>query len=203
MPSSTERRPWEQLLDGNRRWVEECSTAGTGRGAARRSGTALTQHPLAAILGCSDSRVPAEILFDQGIGDLFVVRTAGHVIDTAVLGSIEYAVEVLGVQLVVVLGHDGCGAVAAATGVVDGGPLPPGHIRYVAERIAPHVRRARQAGAVTPSEVGGRHSVLTAELLRKRSVVVGDAVRRGTLSVLAAQYDLSAGTVSEVERVAA
>lgn len=199
MPTNS---PWKRLQQGNRRWIEERSTAGAGRGAARRAETSLTQEPFAAVLGCSDSRLPAEILFDQGLGDLFVVRTAGQVLDTAVLGSIEYAVEVLGVRLLVVLGHDGCGAVAAATGIVDGQPVPPGHIRDIAGHIAPNVLRARNAGAETATEIGGQCTVFTAELLRERSSIVDTAVRRRKLALVPAQYNLSSGEVIQVERIA-
>jgi carbonic anhydrase len=153
---------------------------------------------MAAVLGCADSRVPAEILFDQGLGDLFVTRTAGHVLDSAVLGSIEYSVGVLGVSLIVVLGHEGCGAVAAAARLVDEAEVPPGHIRDVAERIAPSVLRARAAGAGTLATIGAQHSLYTAELLAQRSVIVDEAVRRGALTVVPVQYCLGTGLVAEV-----
>jgi carbonic anhydrase len=186
---------WERLLNGNRRWVERRSTAGNRRAEARRAATSTGQNPFAMLLSCADSRLPVEILFDQGIGDLFVVRTAGHTLDTAVLGSVEYGVEVLGVPLIVVLGHEGCGAVAAATGVADGGLLPPGHIGEIARQIATHVHEARRAGAETPEEIGGRHSLMVAEQLRDSSAIVEDALRDGRLAVRAAQYNLSSGLV--------
>ncbi|MFI5957490.1 carbonic anhydrase [Cryptosporangium sp. NPDC051539] len=187
---------WAMLRDGNVRWTEGRSTADSHRGAARRSETRAAQAPFAVVLGCSDSRVPAEILFDQGLGDLFVIRTAGHVVDAAALGSIEYAVEFLGTELIVVLGHDECGAVATATDFLDGGHIPPGHIRDVAEWIAPHIVRARVAGASTNADVCSQHSHYTAELLAARSPVVNAMVRRGG-SVVAALYSLSSGKVSE------
>jgi carbonic anhydrase len=192
------RDPWARLREGNLRWVEDRSTAGGDRGAARRAETSRSQTPFALVLGCSDSRVPAEILFDQGLGDLFVVRTAGHVVDSAALGSVEYAVEVLGVSLIVVLGHEECGAVAAAARVVDDGEVPPGYIRDIAERIAPNVVRARRAGAVTAAEIVGQHSMHTVELLRQRSPLVDAAIRRGALAAVPARYCLSSGTVTEV-----
>jgi carbonic anhydrase len=195
--------PWKRLQDGNLRWREDRSTAGDGRGAARREETSQGQNPFAVVLGCADSRLPAEILFDQGLGDLFVVRTAGQVLDTAVLGSIEYAVELLGVRLIVVLGHTGCGAVAAATGIVDGAPVPPGHIRDIAGHVAPNVLRARAAGAETPDEIGGQHTLFTADLLRERSTIVDTAVRRRKVTLVPAQYDLSTGAVARVEPLSA
>ncbi|MCO8274995.1 carbonic anhydrase [Actinoplanes sp. TRM 88003] len=190
--------PWTRLREGNLRWTEDRSTAAGDRGAARRAQLNESQNPFALVLGCADSRVPAEILFDQGLGDLFVVRTAGHVVDAAALGSVEYAVEILGVSLIVVLGHEGCGAVAAATRVVDDGLVPPGYIRDIAERIAPDVTRARRAGATTQAEIAAQHSLYTVDLLRERSSMVDAALRRGAVTAVPAQYCLSTGLVSEV-----
>jgi carbonic anhydrase len=102
------------LREGNERFVRG-EMLHPSQGVDHRSELSVAQHPFAVIFGCSDSRVAAEIIFDQGLGDVFVVRTAGHVLDTTVIGSIEYGVDVLGASLVVVLGHDSCGAVAAAT----------------------------------------------------------------------------------------
>lgn len=185
------------LLEGNARFVAGRSTAGVRRGAARRAELVGSQAPDAIVLGCADSRVPVEILFDQGLGDLFVVRTAGHVLDAAVLGSVEYAVELLGVPLVVILGHDGCGAVAAATAMVDAGKVPPGSIRDVAEHIAPDVVRARIEGATTFEETVEQHARYTVELLRERSALVDAAVRAGRLTVVPARYALGSGEVTE------
>ncbi len=98
------------------------------------------------VFGCADSRVAAEIIFDQGLGDMFVVRTAGHVIDSAVLGSIEYAVTVLNVPLIVVLGHDSCGAVKATLAALDDGEVPGGYVRDVVERVTPSILLGRRDG---------------------------------------------------------
>jgi carbonic anhydrase len=194
--------PWQRLLDGNARWVAGRSEADTGRNAARRAELTESQSPFALVLGCADSRLPAEIVFDQGLGDLFGVRTAGHVLDAAVLGSVEYAVVQLAVPLIVVLGHEGCGAVAAAAGVVDSAAVPPGFIRDVVEHIAPNVLRARSEGAGNSDEVGGQHTIYTIEQLRQRSAIVDGAVRRGELEIVAARYCLGTGEVSEVLPVA-
>jgi len=190
--------PWARLLDGNARWIEGRSTADGDRGAARRAEISRSQAPFAVVVGCSDSRVPAEILFDQGLGDLFVVRAAGHVVDSAALGSVEYAVEILGVSLMVVLSHAECGAIATATRVVDEAWVPVGYIRDIAERIAPNVLRARNAGATTANAIGGQHAIYTIELLRQRSLIVNDSVRRGALTAVSAQYCLGSGIVTEV-----
>ncbi|GIF21432.1 carbonic anhydrase [Actinoplanes tereljensis] len=189
---------WARLSEGNIRWVEGRSRADGQRGAVRRAELTTSQNPFALVLGCADSRVPAEILFDQGLGDLFVVRTAGQTVDSAVLGSMEYAVEVLGVELLVVLGHEGCGAVAAAARVIDEVAVPHGYIRDVAEKIAPNVLRARLAGASTPEEVGAQHAAYTLELLRERSSALDNAIRRGALGAVATQYSLKTGRVCEV-----
>jgi carbonic anhydrase len=185
------------LLEGNARYLTGCGTADARRGADRRAELTGSQAPSAIVLGCADSRVPVEILFDQGLGDLFVVRTAGHVVDGAVLGSLEYAVELLGVPLIVILGHDGCGAVAAATAMVDEGKVPPGCIREVVEHIAPDVVRARFEGAETFGETVEQHARYTVELLRERSALVDAAVRSGRLAVVPARYSLASGQVTE------
>jgi carbonic anhydrase len=115
-----------------------------------------------------------------------------------VVASVEYAVGMLAVPLIVVLGHDGCGAVAAATSVVDGDSAPPGSIRKIAEQIAPHVSRARSSGAANATEIGGQHTLFTAQTLRRRSAIVWDAIDLGELVLVPAQYTLSDGTVDEV-----
>ncbi|GIE75522.1 carbonic anhydrase [Actinoplanes philippinensis] len=197
MPTHDNRSPWAMLQAGNARYVEGRSNAQVRRSPERRSELVGSQAPSAIVLGCADSRVPVEILFDQGLGDLFVVRTAGHVVDSAVLGSIEYAVQILAVPSIVIVGHDGCGAVAAAIAMVDQGMVPPGSIREVAERIAPDVVRARLAGAGTFEETVEQHACHTAELLSERSALIADAVRAGRLTVTPTRYSLSSGRVTE------
>src|SRR5919199_6278979 len=130
------------LLDGNERFVRG-DVAHPNQDAERRVASAADQSPFAVIFGCSDSRVAAEIVFDRGLGDLFVVRTAGHLVGEEVLASIEYAVEVLETPLIVILGHDSCGAVGAALQAHESGVTPPGHLRSIVERLTPEILQAR------------------------------------------------------------
>src|SRR5689334_1959788 len=164
----TAEEAFEVLLAGNRRFV-----AGTpehpNQDAARRRDVAPAQAPFAVLFGCSDSRVAAEIVFDRGLGDLFVVRTAGHVVDTGVLGSLEFGVDVLEVPLVVVLGHDACGAVKATLDAHAGGVMPGGYVRDVVELVTPSVLAARRRGVEDVDGVVHEHALATAALLVERS----------------------------------
>ena len=126
------------LLAGNRRFVLG-QREHPNQDADRRRAVAPGQRPFAVLFGCSDSRLAAEIIFDRGLGDLFVVRTAGHVVGPEVLGSIEYGIAILDVPLVAVLGHDSCGGVAAALKVARDGEMPPGAIGSVVEHVLPSV----------------------------------------------------------------
>ncbi|WP_158896119.1 carbonic anhydrase [Amycolatopsis anabasis] len=189
----TAREAFETLLAGNRRF-----TAGSpehpNQDAARRAQVAPGQAPFAVLFGCSDSRLAAEIVFDRGLGDLFVVRTAGHVVGAEVLGSIEYGVSVLGCPLVVVLGHDSCGAIAAARDAADGGRAPAGFVRDVVERVTPSVLAARAAGRETADEILHEHIRHTVDLLLDRSRVLAERVAEGHLAVAGLSYQLADGT---------
>lgn len=187
----------ELLLAGNQRFVAGESEH-PNQDAARRAVLAESQRPFAVLLGCSDSRLAAEILFDRGLGDLFVVRTAGQVLGAEVLGSIEYGVDVLGCRLIVVLGHEGCGAVAAATDVLDGGTVPGGYVRDLVEHVAPSVLTARAAGHRAPDEVLAEHVSRTVDLLLERSRSLGRQVDAGTIGVVGLRYQLADGTVDLV-----
>jgi len=186
MPAATLAR----LLEGNRRYVEGRPQAATA--TANRVELANAQRPFAVILGCSDSRVPVEVVFDQGPGDLFVIRLAGNIVTGEVLASTEYAIEVLGSGLVVVLGHSGCGAVAAAVARANDGAKFPGHIGLLAEAIAPSARDEH------PVEANARAS---ARALTARSSIVRAAVARGGVRVVAAIYDLHTGVVTLLDQI--
>ncbi|MFI7680906.1 carbonic anhydrase [Actinophytocola sp. NPDC049390] len=184
--------PWQRLVTGNRRFA-----AGRPRhphqAPAHRESLVDAQHPIACVLGCADSRVPAEILFDQGLGDLFTVRAVGEVLDDAVVGSVEYAVEHLHVPLVVVLGHSGCGAVKAAIDLVGGTSEVTGSVDTVARAIEATVR-------ATPPNPDG--TAFLAACVRNQTIRVADELTRRSHTVAAvrprivtAVYDLRSGLV--------
>jgi carbonic anhydrase len=200
--SPTPLAVWTEMQEGNARFV-----AGEPRhprqDVDRRHELAAAQAPRAALFGCSDSRLAAEIIFDEGLGDLFVVRNAGQVISDSVVGSLEYAVAVLGVPLIVVLGHDACGAVRAAiesTGA--DAPALPAHIWRLIAPIVPAVRRVQRelvaeggvATEVDPEHVGREHLRDTVAELLHSSELISDAVAAGTLAIVGANYRLSEGT---------
>ncbi|MFI8266340.1 MULTISPECIES: carbonic anhydrase [unclassified Streptomyces] len=193
----TPRDAFELLMAGNQRFVSG-ATEHPNQDAARRTEIAPSQQPFAVLFGCSDSRLAAEIIFDRGLGDLFVVRTAGHVAGTEVLGSIEFGVSVLDAPLVVVLGHDSCGAVAAACSALENGRTPGGFVRDVVERVTPSVLAARAAGRETAEEILAEHIEHTVDLLLERSRVVAERVAAGRLGVVGLSYRLADGSAQLV-----
>lgn len=196
--TETQRTPaeaWQEMARGNEGFVTGAPRH-PRQDVERRQGLAGSQHPQAALFGCSDSRLAAEIIFDMGLGDLFVVRNAGQVISDSVIGSLEYAVAVLKVPLIVVLGHDACGAVQAAidTEQPDAAPLPP-HIAQLIAPIGPAVRRVATKGSSDPTEVGREHLRDTVLELLTSSELIGAAIAAGTLAVVGANYRLREGEV--------
>ncbi|KIQ66555.1 MULTISPECIES: carbonic anhydrase [Kitasatospora] len=189
----TPTEAFEMLLAGNGRFVAG-GPEHPNQDAARRAQTAPAQAPFAVMFGCSDSRLAAEIIFDQGLGDLFVVRTAGHVLGPEVLGSIEYGVSLLGTPLVVVLGHDSCGAVAATREAVAAGATGEGFVRDVIERVTPSVLAANAAGHTDNSHFINEHIRHTVALLMERSRILSDAVAAGRTAVVGLSYRLVDGT---------
>lgn len=185
------------LKDGNARYVMG-ATEGPDRDQPRRAYTSRHgQNPAAILVSCSDSRVPPEILFDRGIGDLFVIRVAGNICGISEMGSIEYAVEHLHVPLLVVLGHSKCGAVTA---VVKQEHVE-GNLLAVAQRIAPAVEKTVRARPGLSRddlvEESARENVwLQIQSLLKESPVVRDAVNKDHLEILGAYYDIEHGTVT-------
>ncbi|MEU5434362.1 carbonic anhydrase [Streptomyces sp. NPDC020719] len=193
MQTPMPRDAYELLLAGNERFVAGAPEH-PNQDAARRAATAPSQRPFAVLFGCSDSRLAAEIIFDRGLGDLFVVRTAGHVVGAEVLGSIEYGVDVLDCPLVVVLGHDSCGAVGAACDALENGMTPAGYVRDVVERVTSSVLAARAAGRVQPDEILAEHIRHTVDLLLDRSRVLAERVAAGQAAVVGLCYRLADGS---------
>jgi carbonic anhydrase len=178
------------LVEGNQRFVSGHSKH-PDQSMARVKELVGTQHPFATVLGCSDSRVDPDIIFDQGLGDLFPVRVAGNIVDDAVLGSIEYAVEHLNCPLVVVLGHEGCGAITAA---VNGGE-PGTHITFLVDAIMPAVTEAKaQTGDVVSNAVR-INALRQAEILRTSKPIVEKAISERKTKVVVAIYDVKTGQV--------
>jgi carbonic anhydrase len=153
------------------------------------------QHPYAIIVSCSDSRVPPEIVFDEGLGDLFVVREAGHVADAATLGSVEYAVEHLHAHLVVVLGHEHCGAVAAASEVITKNAKPEGHIVNLVDAIRPAVERAKSGRGDLLARAVRANVDLVTETLRGSHPILFDHLAEGSVKVVGGVYDLHTGAI--------
>lgn len=187
-PPSTARAALAELLDGNRRYATGHSRH-PDEGRRLRHQLAAVQHPFAVVVGCIDSRVPPELVFDQGLGDLLCIRTAGEVLDEAVLASIQYGVEELRIPLVLVLGHERCGAVAATLDHLRTGAPVPGHLALLVDEIAPAARRTR----AVPGD-WAEHT------MRAHTSWVRDAIRADpaftSAHVAAARFDLDTGLVS-------
>ena len=194
MAKTSPASAWKALREGNERFVAG-RPEHPSQSIEHRAGLAVAQRPTAVVFGCADSRVAAEIIFDQGLGDVFVVRTAGHVIDSAVLGSIEYAVTVLDVPLVVVLGHDSCGAVKASLGALDEGKVPGGFVRDVVERVTPSIMLGRRDGLTRVDEFETRHVIETGTQLLARSTAIAARVERGDLAIVGVTYQLADGRI--------
>jgi carbonic anhydrase len=172
----------------------------SAQGRERRVELARGQAPFCVLVGCSDSRVPPELLFGRGLGELFIVRNAGNTIDTAALGSIEYGAGVLGCPLIVVLGHEACGAVAAAVDVVQRNATFPGVIGEMIQPIIPAVLAARRpSGEVELNDAVTANAKRVATRLRTQSPVVQQLLREGRLKIVAARYDLDDGDVDWFE----
>jgi carbonic anhydrase len=179
-----------KLLEGNSRHATNAPVH-PNQSAARRAEVAQGQHPFAAILACADSRVSPEVVFDQGHGDLFTVRVAGNIVDNASLGSLEYAAEHLHTPVIVVLGHEKCGAVSAALG----GGHAPGHIHGIVEAIQPAVKETKgQAGDPLDNAVAANVRRVVKQL-QAAGPILNELVKAGKLKIVGARYDLDTGKV--------
>jgi carbonic anhydrase len=190
-----------RLMDGNRRFVADLARHPSTASEPRRYELTATQEPVAIILGCSDARVPAEIIFDQGLGDLFVIRVAGNIVAPSQVGSVEFAAERFGTRLVVVLGHSQCGAILAALEELRrpaGGQSP--NLRSIVDRVRPSVepllgtelRHQPQALVHTAVRANIRAS---ADHLRHGSQILEQLIQTRGLLVVGAEYSLETGAV--------
>ena len=184
----------KKLLAGNARYASG-EVQHPRQGRARRAEIAKGQKPFAIVVGCADSRTSPEIVFDQGLGDVFVTRLAGSIVDDAALGSLEYGVDHLGASVIVVLGHERCGAVDAA---MQGGQLP-GKIGAFVKPILPAVDAVKKSGHPTLDAAIEENARRTAAALTTRSTILNDAVKAGKLKIVPAYYDLDSGRVRLVK----
>ncbi len=188
--SLTAEQALQRLIEGNERYVADKATH-PDQTMDRRAELTKGQAPFAIVLTCSDSRVAPELFFDQGLGDLFVIRNAGNVLDDHVIGSMEYAVEHLHVSLIIVVGHEKCGAVSAA---VAGGEVP-GHIRSVVEAIAPAVETAANLPGDKVDNTVRANALRAAGILAHVEPILKEAIGENKLMIVAARYDLDTGRV--------
>lgn len=183
------------LKEGNGRFVEH-RMHHPNLGADRRAEVVFRQKPFAIVLGCSDSRVPAELVFDRGIGDLFVVRLAGNVVGTMGMASLEFAVEYLGVHLIVVLGHERCGAVQAALDYMDKGTVYPGQLKELINTIQPSVQSAEgETAEQRLASATKRNVARVVEELSQVPPVLARYVGDGSLKIVGAYFTLETGEV--------
>jgi carbonic anhydrase len=185
----------QQLLEGNRRFVENRSTLDAS--PSRRKAIATAQHPFAIILGCVDSRVPPELIFDQGLGELFVIRTAGEVLDQAVLGSIEFGVEELKIPLLMVLGHKNCGAIKATREILHSHAKAEADIQYLVKELTLAVEIGDEEQE-NPIDRAVRAQVCHVVERLRQAPILKTAVEHGELKIVGAYYDLDSGVVEMV-----
>jgi len=190
MKAVTAEMALKELMRGNERFVKDAMSH-PNQVSRRRTDLAREQHPFAIVVGCSDSRVPPEVVFDQGLGDLYVVRLAGNVVEREGLGSIEYAVLRYDPPLIMVLGHERCGVVEAA---VKAGYVP-GSLGELISYIKPAIVRATAKAGDPVDNVLRAHVMLTVDRLKGQSEVLAERVRAGRLHIVGARYDLDTGIV--------
>jgi len=190
----------QALIEGNKRFVNSLKK-GPGRSSKRRKEVAAGQNPFVAILACADSRVAPEILFDQGIGDLFVVRVAGNIVNPTnygIQGSLEFGVLALGAPLIMVLGHSECGAVAGAIQALQKGTQFPGSINNIVQTIEPAVEQAKgEKGDLLHNSIISNVQI-GVDKLNNSDPVISDLVKKGKVKVVGANYDLKTGEVKLV-----
>jgi carbonic anhydrase len=189
---------WEKLLEGNKRFVSE-NLSKKDFSLEKRKELLKGQKPYAVVVGCSDSRVPPEIIFDQGLGDIFVIRVAGNVLDRASLGSIEYAVEHLKTPLIVILGHTRCGAVHAT---IHSHGKAEGNLQAIVEKIMPAVANAKKVAKSEEDLLNKaieENVKLQKEFMLKNSKIINEYVRANKVQIVMAIYDLETGEVKIIK----
>lgn len=190
-----------RLMEGNQRFISHVRGQEAMLSHFRRAELAVAQKPFAVILGCSDSRVPAELVFDQGLGDLFVIRVAGNIVAPSQLASVEFAAQRFGLGLVVVLGHTGCGAVDATLDeVMPDAPNPPASLSSIVSRIRPVVAPLVELGTGMSREALMRAGVranirASVDAIRRGTTLLEGMVTSGQMLVVGAEYDLVTGQV--------
>ena len=195
----------QRLREGNQRFAGDTPIRDTLSSGVQRAQLAESQSPFAAILGCSDSRVPVEIVFDQGLGDLFVIRVAGNIVAPSQIGSVEFAAELFGTRLVVVLGHSGCGAVVATLQELQqAAPNPSRNIHSIVERIRPAVAGLLTAEPGPDPDALLRRAVranirASVDQLRSGSPLIEGLIQNAGLLVVGAEYSLETGVVDFFE----
>jgi carbonic anhydrase len=183
----------KRLVEGNKRYAT-VKSEDYNESKSRRAEVAKGQHPFAIILGCVDSRVPPELVFDRGLGDLFVIRTAGQVLDKAVLGSLEFGVAELKIPLMMVLGHEKCGAVSATIEAVEKNAAPEAEIGFLVNSLRPALEKAKgMSGDKVDNVVKANVEIIVSQL--KNTPILAEAVKHGALKIVGARYDLDTGLV--------
>lgn len=189
-----------RLRDGNRRFVAGVQSPHVQRGQMRPNALPVSQEPMAIILGCSDARVPAELVFDQGLGDLFVIRVAGNIVAPSQVGSVEFAVSRFNTRLVIVLGHSQCGAIVATLEELQQPSAQSRNIRSIVDRIRPSIQPLLATELRHDHEKLVQHAVranilASANHLRHGSEVMEQLIQKGELMIVGAEYSLETGEV--------
>ncbi|MCG7231179.1 carbonic anhydrase [Corynebacterium propinquum] len=195
--AKTPQAVWESLREGNERFMANRSER-PNQDPEYRSLLSVGQSPRVVIFSCSDSRVPVEMVFDLGLGDAFVIRTAGQIIDSSIIASVEYAIEKFDVNLLVVMGHESCGAVRATMEFAEGGSAPNGFQRTIVERVLMSVTEANKRGLVTREDVERQHITETVYQLMARAPGLGQGLIRQSMGIVGLRYNLSDGRVEPV-----
>src|ERR1700722_5887627 len=194
------REALKALREGNQRFVSD-RRRDYGDNPARRRALVAQQYPFAIILGCSDSRVPAELVFDQGLGDLFVIRVAGNIVAPSQVGSVEFAAERFGTRLVVVLGHSSCGAIVATLEELGRNSREQSpNLRSIVNRVRPSVQPLLSTSLANDPEILLHHAVranirMSADHLRHGSELLEQLIQNAGLMIVGAEYDLETGIV--------